>query len=131
MLEAYVTASILLVLLLLWGLYDVGKFVRDHPHIRLPSDLDVFKSLARRNMMAALFGFTLIAVWFLLAILVSREFHWHLKALVFGVTVPVAFLTMRGKRIESAARNLPCAPSLASEYRRVAETWEHRALPDF
>lgn len=131
MLEAYVAASISLVGLLAWGIHDVGAFVRAHPGIRVSSDLDAFKALARRNMIAALFGFALIAAWFLLAILVSREFHWHLKAVIFGVMVPVSLLGMRVKRIETAARDLPCAPDLEAEYRRVGEAWQHKALPDF
>jgi hypothetical protein len=131
MLEAYSAVSAALIALMGWGIHDVSAFIKAHPQIRTASDLEAFKSLARRNMIAALLGFTLIAAWFVLAIAVSRELHWGLKAVTWAVMVPVYLLGSWVKRIETQARDLPCADDLEPEYRRVGESWQHKALPDF
>jgi hypothetical protein len=131
MVEAYSATSAALIALMGWGVHDVSAFIKTHPQIREPSDLDAFKSLARRNMIAALVGFTLIAAWFVLAIAVSKELHWGLKAVTWAVLAPVYLLGSRVKRVETQARDLPCESGMEAEYRRVGESWQHKALPDF
>ena len=131
MLQAYCAASAALIALMGWGIHDVGAFIRSHPRIDRASELDSFKALARRNMIGALLGFALIAAWFVLAIVVSRELQWHFKVLTWTVMAPLYLLGAWVKTVETTARDLPCAPELEAEYRRVGESWQHKALPDF
>ena len=131
MLEAYCAASAALLALMGWGIHDVSAFIKSHPQILQSSDLDTFKALARRNMIGALLGFALIAAWFVLAIEASRELHWHLKLMTWAVMAPLYLLGAWVKKVETTARDLPCAPNLEAEYRRVGESWQHKALPDF
>ena len=131
MLAAYSATSAALIALMGWGIHDVSAFIKAYPEVRKPEDLAAFKALARRNMIGALLGFTLIAAWFVLAILVSKELSWGLKVMGWAVLAPVYLLGSWVKRIETQARDLPCAPELEAEYRRVGESWQHKALPDF
>jgi hypothetical protein len=131
MLAAFVSLSVVMVSLMLWGRHDMNRFLREHTQIAHETDLQTFKAFARRNMFGALAMMGLALAWFPLGIylMFTKE---------PGATIAFAaagglfgYIGRKAKALEAASRGLPCDQRLQAEYQRVGERWVKKALPNF
>jgi Mn2+/Fe2+ NRAMP family transporter len=129
---AFIAVSLLLLLLTVGGRVDASSFLRRRDAIDDAADLEAFKSLARRNMFAALayIGLGLAFLGLGITLLVTQG--WLGTALMVGFSLVHYFLSKGSRDIEVRTRSLPCPdPALAQEYARVSQSWLKKALPDF
>lgn len=122
----------LVIAALIYARRDVVLFLREHPAITDQGGLETLKKLARRNMKAVL---PMVALFF-----TGMALTMQLMVLDL-MTAFVALLLANGlvvwsalvlNKTERRARELPCPdPGLASEYRRVTESWLSDLWPRF
>ena len=116
----------------IWGRRETANFLRLHREIRSEASLEAFKELARGNMRLALVTIPVLVLGTLLGLVLIVR-HGVLAGV--GVVLTNAVLLIAGQmcgRLEKRARSLPAAnETLAQEQRRVIESWQKKALPDF
>lgn len=129
---AFVLAVLVQIAAVLWGTGEARRFLRAHAHVREPQALEAFKTLARRNMLAAIGVLILGAGSLGLALLVVRDLGAVGLATVIALYAPCTLLSIRLTKLEGRTRNLPCEdPSMLAEYQRVGTSWRKKLLPDF
>ena len=122
----------LVIAALIFARRDVVLFLREHPAITDQGSLETLKKLARRNMKAVL---PMVALFFagmaLTMQLMVLDLATAFVALLLanGLVVWAALIL---NRTERRACELPCPdPELASQYRRVTESWLSDLWPRF
>lgn len=117
---------------MLWSLTQLNRFLVETRDIDGEGSLQRFKVLARMQMYLALCGMVLLAVGMLVGIvLIARHGLLGLLAVIL-TNVFILGLGVFHKRVEERARGLRAGSEvLATEYRRISETWVKKALPDF
>lgn len=116
----------------LWSLSQLKRFLGETRTIADEVSLGRFKALARLQMYLALAVIVLMVAGIVVGIAVISR-----GGLLGFATVILANLLLLGlglyhKRVEVRTRSLQAgSEALATEYRRVSETWLKKALPDF
>jgi hypothetical protein len=127
----YLITLVLMVLLQSWARGELKHFHRMCSAIDSPQALEAFKTLARRNMYAAL-AFLLMLVF---ALLFGALAAYRLGAIgVFGVLISAVLVLLHGralKPLEQQARSLQSSPEFEPAYKKVSESWVKKMLPDF
>lgn len=113
---------------------DLKRFLRQTPALTSSHDMEQFKGVARRQMIAALLQAALLLIapgcfiWGLtLGHLSPGDFVWLLMPSVAVILVARSY---RG--LENQIWNLPTEdPTLRDERDRVVKTWKSKPLPDW
>ena len=132
MIAIYFVLSAVLLALFLFGFIDISRFLQSHTSIDNAVHLSLFKTLARRNMFAALCYLALGLPWIFLGMYLVWTTGGIGLLAVLSMSVPGYFLGRKLKKLESQARSIECHDEkLREEYQRVGESWTKKALPDF
>jgi hypothetical protein len=116
----------------LWSRAQVHAFLAETRSIASPADLERFKELARLQMYLALSMIILLVTGMIVGLVLVKRYGASALLAVIVVNAVVFGLGMFHKRGEQRARNLSTgSEALATEYRRVCETWVKKATPDF
>lgn len=132
MVTYFLLLSLVLTTMTLWGSFETQRFLKDHAVIDGPIAIEAFKTLARRNMFAAL----IYIVLGILSLMLAGQLVVQLKligtATVLAVYVPSFILNRRLLALERQARNLHCTTAdLQALHAQIGQTWVKKALPDF
>jgi len=131
MILGYIVLSIGLDILLLWARAVLSRFLQTYDSIADAAILDEFKRIARWNMYGALAFLFCGGAGILWGVLLTRQQGLLGTFIVLAITLPSLFISLSTRALEQKARSLPSAAALQTEYRRVAEAWVHKVLPDF
>lgn len=116
----------------LWSWARIRGFLAETPSIRNDADLDRFKALARLQMYLALSMIVLLVTGMIVGLVLITRHGPSVLLVIILVNGVVFGLGMLHKKGEERSRNLRTgSESLASEYRRVCESWVKRPTPDF
>lgn len=111
---------------------SLSRFLDENRSIRDSRALERYKAMARTQMRLALAMAALLTAGMVAGlILVVRYGLVGLLAVLLANAVVIG-LGVLHKKIETRVKALPAgSDELASEMRRVSQTWEKKALPDF
>lgn len=129
---AFAAIYVIAVAVSLWSRAQVHAFLAETRSISSSADLERFKELARRQMYLALSMIVLLVAGMIVGLVLVKRYGLTALFAVILVNGVVFGLGMLHKKGEERARNLPTgSETLATEYRRVGETWVQKATPDF
>ena len=129
---AFAGAYLVLLAMWVWAYREVSAFLAGTSSIRDSRDLERFKSLARRNMYAALLQ---LPIW-LVALVAGVVIMWRYGLVgcagIIAVNSVGFRFAARLKKLDVQSRSLPAAsPELQQQHAQIGHTWLKRALPDF
>jgi hypothetical protein len=116
----------------LWSRTQVHAFLAETRSISSTADLERFKELARLQMYLALSMIVLLVTGMIVGLVLVKRYGVSALLVVIVVNGVIFGLGMFHKKGEERARRLRTgSEALATEYRRVCETWVKKATPDF
>lgn len=116
----------------LWSRAQVHGFLAETQSIDNGADLERFKGLARRQMRLSLAMIVLLVTGMIIGLALVKKYGGSFLLVIIVLNAVVFGLGMFHKGGEERARRLPTgSEALATEYRRVCETWVKKATPDF
>lgn len=116
----------------LWSGSTLKRFLAENRVIGDSGTLDRFKALARTQMHLALFMAGVLTTGMVVGLALVLRYGVAGLGPVLLANLVIVGLAMLHKKVETRVRGLPTAPDeLAREVRRVSESWDKKALPDF
>jgi len=118
--------------LAVWSMGQLKGFLAETPGIADSRSLERFKDVVRVQMYLALVVIVLLSAGVLVGLVLIRK-HGLLGLVgVLGTNLALIGFSLYLKRFEVRARSLPTSSEeLGGEYRKVADTWVKKPLPDF
>ncbi|MEL7225389.1 MAG: hypothetical protein AAF810_23825 [Cyanobacteria bacterium P01_D01_bin.36] len=127
----FAIASILNIVVILFGAKSVKAFLSKHKTISDQRALKDFKLLARNNMKGALVMIVVGMLSVICSVALVAQYGPISLLPILTVNVPVYTFSQKMIKAEKRSRSLVCEPSLQAEYLRVGESWLKKAWPDF
>ena len=116
----------------LWSRGTLSRFLAATHAIEDTTTMERFKALARTQMHLALVMAGLLTSGMVVGLVLVAKYGLTGLLVVILTNLAIVGLGMAHKKVETRVRALPTASEeLATELRRVSETWEKKALPDF
>ena len=110
------------------------RFMGETPRIDTAADLEIFKSVVKKQMYAALIQIALLGLPIVLFVIGSLTQTLRLGDFVY-VLIPNLVVIIAGRilrRVERKAQMLPVSdPQLEKARNDIVRTWEKKALPDW
>jgi hypothetical protein len=126
------TVYLVLAAVFLASLVQLRRFLATTATIADRAALDRFRALARIQMYLALVVMVLGALGVAVSVFLVQRHGLAGLAVVLVINALVFLFGLYHKTVEARARSLEVAAEpLESEYRRIADTWVRKPLPDF
>jgi hypothetical protein len=114
---------------------DMTRFLARTPELRTEADMDAYRGLVGRNMLAALVALLFgIPALILLGVAFYMEYvDWCILSLAAMLTTALSLATsLWTKSLEKRLKNIPTADEdMDAERDHIVEVWHKRMLPDW